>query len=71
MGRDMEKSMWPEVKEKIKLNWDKLEDQDLDPLKGQLNKLSEKIQKIYNYSFMRAEREVNDFKKELSFKKRH
>lgn len=66
MSRDLSRSKWPEIREMIKMNWDRLEDVEIDSLKGQLHLLSEKIQKVYDYSKERADREMIEFKKELN-----
>lgn len=66
MSRDLARSRWPEIREMIKMNWDKLEDEEIDSLKGHLNLLSDKIQKVYDYSKERADREMLEFKKELN-----
>lgn len=66
MGRDFSRSKWPEVKEMIKMNWDRLDDDDIESLKGRLDLLSEKIQKRYNYSKEKADYEMIEFKKILN-----
>jgi uncharacterized protein YjbJ (UPF0337 family) len=69
MVRDSSKSRWPEVRELIKMNWDLIDDEEIDSLKGRLDLLSEKIQKVYDCSKERADREMLDFKRELNPKK--
>lgn len=71
MARDFSKSKWPEVRELIKMNWDLIDDEDIDSLKGRLDLLSEKIQQVYSYSKERADREMMEFKRELNPKKGH
>lgn len=66
MSRDFSRSKWPEIREMIKINWDRLEEEEIDSLKGQLHLLSEKIQKVYSCSKERADREMMEFKKELN-----
>lgn len=66
MSRDLSRSKWPEIREMIKMNWNLIDDEEIDSLKGQLHLLSDKIQKFYNYSKDRADREMLDFKKELN-----
>lgn len=66
MSRDFAKSRWPEIKEMIKANWDKIEEEEIDSLKGQLHLLSDKIQKFYSYSKERADKEMLEFKKQLN-----
>lgn len=66
MGRDFSRSKWPEVKEMIMTNWDRLDDEDIDSLRGHLDHLSEKIQKRYAYTKERADQEMLEFKKALN-----
>lgn len=66
MSRDVSRSKWPEIREMIKMNWDQFEDEEIDSLKGQLHLLSDKIQKVYDYSKERADREMMEFKKQLN-----
>ncbi len=69
MGRDFSRSKWPEVRDLIKMNWELIDDNEIDSLKGRLDLLSDKLQKIYSYSKERADRETHEFKKELNPKK--
>ena len=71
MGRDFTRSKWPEVKEMIKMNWDRFEEEDIDSLRGHLDLLSEKIQKRYAYTKERADHEMMEFKKDLNPKRTH
>lgn len=66
MSRDLSKSKWPEIREMIRMNWELIEEDEIDSLRGQLHLLSEKIQKFYDYSKERADREMLEFKKELN-----
>ena len=66
MGRDLSRSKWPEIREMIKMNWDRFEEDEIDSLRGHLDLLSEKIQKTYSYSKEQADREMLDFKKHLN-----
>ena len=68
---DFSKSKWPEVRDLIKMNWDLLDDEDIDSLRGHLDLLSDKIQKVYNCSKERADHEMTEFKKELNPRKGH
>ena len=66
MGRDFARSKWPEVREMIKMNWDRLDDEDIESLRGHLDHLSEKIQKRYGYTKAHADLEMVEFKKTLN-----
>ncbi|GEM_PF-672255 len=69
MSRDFSKSRWPEVREMIKMNWDLIEEEELDGFRGKLDLLSDKIQQVYCYSKERADNELLEFKKALNPKK--
>jgi hypothetical protein len=71
MSRDFSRSKWPEVKELIKMNWELIDDEDIDSLRGRLDLLSDKIQEVYSYPKERADREMLEFKRELNPKKGH
>ena len=66
MGRDFSRSKWPEIKEMIKMNWDLLEDEDIDSLRGHLDHLSDKIQMKYALTKDQADFEMLEFKKNLN-----
>ncbi|MDD4972991.1 MAG: hypothetical protein PHY93_01500 [Bacteriovorax sp.] len=66
MGKDFARSKWPEVREMIKMNWDRFEDEEIDSLRGHLDLLSEKIQKRYAYTKEQADFEMLEFKKNLN-----
>ena len=66
MGKDFSRSKWPEIREMIKMNWDRFEDEEIDSLRGHLDLLSDKIQKRYAYSKEQADLEMIEFKKILN-----
>jgi uncharacterized protein YjbJ (UPF0337 family) len=66
MNRNFSHSKWPEIREKLKLKWDKFEDNDLDDLKGHLDLLSEKIQTRYAVDKEFADSEMYTFKGQLN-----
>ncbi len=57
---------WTEIKGKIKTQWAKFNDDDLEEIKGNLDQLAGKIQKVYGYGKEQAENEFNDFKKSIT-----
>lgn len=69
MSRDFTKSRWPEVREMIKMNWDQIDEEEIDLFRGKLDLLSEKIQQVYSYSKEKADNELMEFKKALNPKK--
>lgn len=56
---------WTEMKGKIKQKWNKFVDVDVDGFKGNLNLISEKLQKTYGYTKDKADQEYSEFKKSL------
>jgi hypothetical protein len=69
MNRDFSKSRWPEVREMIKMNWDRIDEEEIDLFRGKLDLLSDKIQQVYHYSKERADCEIMEFKRALNPKK--
>ena len=59
---------WTEIKSKIKTQWAKLSDDDLEAVKGNLEQITGKIQQVYGYGKEQAESEFNSFKKTLTSK---
>ena len=53
---------WPNVKAKIKAKWSKLNDQEVESLKDNLDKVSAQIQKTYGITKDQAEKQFSDFK---------
>ena len=66
MNKDAAQGGWTELKGKIKTKWAKLNDNDIDELKGNMEQIAGKIQKTYGYAKEKAEQEYRDFKKSLS-----
>lgn len=62
---DKAQSDWSEIKGKIKTKWGKFVDTDVDGFKGNMDLISEKLQKTYGYTKDKAEQEYKDFKKTL------
>jgi uncharacterized protein YjbJ (UPF0337 family) len=56
---------WNIVKGKVKEKWGKLTDDDLDVIRGKRDQLIGAIQKRYGYERDRAEREAEDFARDL------
>ena len=68
MNENIIKGSWTETKGKIKAQWAKLNDNDIDELNGNLEQLAGKIQKVYGYGVDQAKNEYESFKKTLSEK---
>ena len=61
MNWDRIEGNWKQFKGKVKEQWGKLADSDLDLMKGRRDQLVGKIQEQYGISKDEAERQVSDF----------
>jgi len=52
---------WKQVKGKVKEQWGKLTDDDLDVINGKQDQLEGKLQERYGYAKDRAQKEMNDW----------
>lgn len=62
MNRDIVKGNFTQLKGKIKEQWGKLTDDEIDQLEGKSEILAGKLQERYGYNQEQAEREVREFK---------
>ncbi len=60
------KNDWIDIKHKIKAQWEKLSDNEIEDLKDNFNSLLPKIQKAYGTAKEHAEKEFHEFKKTIS-----
>ena len=58
---------WKQVKGKVKEQWGKLPDDDLDVIAGKQDQLEGKLQERYGYAKDRAQREMNDWYRRQSW----
>jgi uncharacterized protein YjbJ (UPF0337 family) len=65
MNWEQVKGNWKQVKGKVKQQWGKLTDDELDEIEGKRDQLLGKIQKQYGISKEEAERQVNDWERQL------
>lgn len=65
MNSDMAHGAWVELKGKIKTQWSKFTDDDLEAVKGNLEELTGKLQKVYGYAKEKAAEEFDHFKQML------
>lgn len=61
MNRDIIEGNWRQVKGRIKAQWGKLTDDDLDQIEGDYEMLCGRIQEAYGLSRDEAERRLKDF----------
>ena len=73
MNRDQIAGNWKQIKGKVKEQWGKLTDDDLDILAGKSDQLAGRIQERYGITKEEAERQVRDFERRerLDEKARH
>lgn len=61
MNEETIKGNWSELKGKVKENWGKLTDDDIDVIDGKKDKLSGAIQKRYGKTKEEVERQISDW----------
>lgn len=61
MNEDIFQGQWKQLKGKVKQQWGKLTDDDLDLIDGNREELVGRIQERYGWERERAERELTDF----------
>ena len=66
MNRDVLEGKWKEMKGKVKEQWGKLTDDDLDRAEGRAERLIGLLQQRYGYARDEAEREYNRFSERWS-----
>lgn len=64
MNRDIIEGNWKEAKGKVKQQWGKLTDDQLDVIDGKRDQLTGEIQKAYGVSRDEAEKQVKAFEKQ-------
>lgn len=63
MNRDIIEGNWKETKGKVKQQWGKLTDDQLDVIDGKRDQLTGEIQKAYGVSRDEAEKQVDEFER--------
>lgn len=61
MSRDILRGQWIHLKGRVKAQWGKLTDGDLDELEGHADRLVGKVQERYGLAREQAEREVDNW----------
>lgn len=62
MNNDQAAGMWKQVRGKIKEQWGKLTDDEIDQLQGKSDQLAGKLQEKYGLARDEAERQARDFR---------
>ena len=65
MNWDQIKGDWKQVTGKVKEKWGKLTDDDLTTIEGKRDQLAGLIQQRYGYAKEQAEKELDEFTREL------
>ena len=60
-GLEPRRRNWKQVKGKVKEQWGKLTDDDLDVIAGKQDQLEGRLQQRYGYAKDQAKKEVNDW----------
>jgi uncharacterized protein YjbJ (UPF0337 family) len=68
MNRDILEGKWKQLRGKIKEQWGKLTDDELDKVQGRFDRLHGLIQEKYGYAKEKAEEELNRFFEHLEGK---
>ena len=61
MNKDTIEGNWKQLKGKVKEQWGKLTDDDLDVINGKRDQLEGKIQERYGYQKDQANKEIDDW----------
>ena len=61
MNKDIIEGNWKIVKAKLKQEWGKFTDDDVEQMKGTYDELIGRLQKTYGYEKERAEKELDKF----------
>ena len=64
MNRDVLKGQWTQLKGKVREQWGKLTDDEIDQMQGNAEMLIGKIQERYGHSRDEAERDVENWYRE-------
>ena len=65
MNEDILEGKWKQLTGKVKLQWGKLSDDDIDVIDGKRDQLEGKIQEYYGISKDEAQRQVRDWERSL------
>ncbi len=65
MNKDIIEGNWKQLKGKVKKQWGKLTDDELDQIEGNRQELSGKIQERYGKSREDVDREIADWERTL------
>jgi len=61
MNKDIVKGHWKEIKGKLKQQWGKFTDDQIDEMEGTYEELEGALQKNYGYQKDEAKKQINNF----------
>ena len=61
MNEDTLKGQWTQIKGRVREQWGKLTDDDLDVIAGKQDQLEGRLQERYGYAKDQAQKEINDW----------
>ena len=64
-NKDVMQGKWKEIRGKVRQQWGKLTDNDLDRISGRYDELTGLVQQKYGYTIEKARGEVDEFIKKL------
>ncbi|HEY5558038.1 CsbD family protein [Acetobacterium sp.] len=64
-NKEMFEEKWEQFKTEVQKRWDKLTNEDLDAVKGNVKVLVEKLQEKYGMTKEAAEKAINDIKEKM------
>jgi uncharacterized protein YjbJ (UPF0337 family) len=70
MNWDVIQGKWQEFKGQFKQKWNKLTDDDWDRIAGKREELSGRLQKTYGYTKDEADRNIDDFTRNLKVREK-
>lgn len=68
MNKDILQGKWKQFRGDVQKKWGELTNDDLDQIDGQTTKLAGKLQERYGYSKEEAEREIDNFMRDIKDK---
>lgn len=61
LNQDILEGKWKQLRGKVKQQWGKLTDDQLDQISGRAEELAGLLQESYGYTIARSQKEVDDF----------
>ena len=65
INQDILEGKWKQIRGKVKQQWGKLTDDELDQISGRADELAGLLQERYGYSVAKAQQEVDEFSRRL------